>query len=139
MKFLRLIVCILCLISLSGCPLISAITSNSMTINNYSSFTIVEVYISPTSSAYWGQNQIYFAVYPGESATIIGIPDDCYDFLAEDDWGVVWEVYDICVFGGENMNLNLFDKKTISQSVDENSAYETHNEVYFNSESGSLK
>src|SRR3989344_1530732 len=111
MKIFLSALAILAVISLAGCPPPSI--SNSVTIYNNSYEIINGVYISPVYNSSWGANQIYYEVWPGESITVRNIPDDCYDILVESYSGVYWDVYDICLFGGDRFALNLYDKKEV--------------------------
>ena len=123
---------VLMVIGLAGCP--PPTESNSVTIYNNSYQVINAVYISPTYSANWGVNQIYYEVWPGESVTIRNIPDDCYDILVESYSGIYWDIYDVCLFGGDRFSLNLYDKKEVLiSSTAENQS--THQETYSWSES----
>lgn len=68
---------------------------------------IVGVYLSPTLSNDWGYNQLDYVLAPGDGLNINSVLDDCYDLYAEADSGTYWEVYDICVYGGETYELSL--------------------------------
>ncbi|MDO8669723.1 MAG: hypothetical protein Q7K65_05540 [Candidatus Buchananbacteria bacterium] len=126
-------------IILLGCPPpVATPNNNIITIYNDSYEVIVGVYVSPTSSVNWGSNQLDYVLYPGDSVTIYGIPDDCYDISAESDAGIYWEIYDVCLFGGADVGYSLYNKKQaeiLSPTSDSPKAYA----VPYNPESSSFK
>jgi hypothetical protein len=70
-------------------------TSSSFTITNGTNYTIVYLYMSPTSQSTWGPDQLGSNVLsPGASITLTGISCDAYDIrlVDEDD--------DECVVNG---------------------------------------
>ena len=120
MKIFLSFLVILTVTGLVGCP--PPIINNSVTIYNNSYEVINAVYISPIYSDSWGANQIYFEVWPGESVTIYDIPDDCYDILVESYSGAYWDIYEVCLLGGDHFDLGLYNKKesVISQTDSKN-------------------
>ncbi|MDJ0601656.1 MAG: hypothetical protein QNJ37_22770 [Crocosphaera sp.] len=54
-------------------------------IHNHTEGNITDLYVSPDWSRYWGEDQLYGTLKPGDSATVVLTGDTClYDILARD-------------------------------------------------------
>jgi len=81
---------------------------NRVEVHNQSTHTIARVYVSPSSSAYWGNNQINSTIPPGGVHAISSVPNDRYDLLAEDTTGQwYWETYGVDLYDGSTLTWNL--------------------------------
>lgn len=112
--FARLFICalgVLLTVGICGCPLSSGGYGNTLLVVNNSSYTIGEIYITPVNSDNWGQNQLRAWLYPGQSTTIGGVPDDCYEFWAVTTTGANTG-HSYCFTGGETLTWNLLDGKS---------------------------
>ena len=73
---------------------------SNLTIENESSFTMIGIYLSPTTSVRWGEDLLGADVLePGDSLEISGIDCDVYDIriVDEDDDECVLESVDLCL------------------------------------------
>jgi len=71
----------------------------SVTISNESSYTLIEINLTPTYSDTWGRNFLGADVlYPGESLTIDFVNCGVYDMRIVDHTGVecIFYDYDLC-------------------------------------------
>ena len=58
---------------------------NQLTIHNHTQSNIAELYVSPEWSRYWGNDQLYRTLKPGDSVTLSFKGATCvYDVLAKD-------------------------------------------------------
>jgi len=74
---------------------------STLTVENRSSYAIVEINLSPEDSASWGPDLLDVDIlYPGESAEITGIDCDTYDVR------IVDEDLDECVLAGVELCLD---------------------------------
>ncbi len=70
-------------------------TYYKLTVSNYSSTTLSQIYISPCSSSSWGADLLSGYIYPGHYLTFTGIRAGCYDLKAVNTDGyctVAWNV-----------------------------------------------
>ena len=73
---------------------------SELTIENESSFTMIGIYLSPTSSVQWGEDLLGRDVLePGDSLEISGIECGVYDIriVDEDDDECILESVDLCL------------------------------------------
>lgn len=91
--------------------------NNVLVLNNYGSYPLVELYITPTSSDSWGVNQLDYAVYTDEQYILGEIPDGCYDMQVYDVDGYYAEIYDICLSGEEEFTWNIWDAKSQNKNA----------------------
>jgi len=116
-------------IGFMGCPPIP-VASNSVSVYNYSNEIINAIYISPTYANDWGYNQINNYLFPGESIRIYNIPNDCYDILVVGEYSVYWDVYEVCLYGGDNFSFTVYDKKELEIMPFELDDLATYQEPY---------
>ncbi|MCA1828862.1 MAG: hypothetical protein ABR567_01770 [Myxococcales bacterium] len=79
----------------------------SLKIVNNHCFGITELYVSPSSSGSWGQNQLSSAIAAGGSLTLTAIPAGSYDVKAVASDTVNWTQYGISVTAGGLYTLTL--------------------------------
>ena len=76
------------------------IVDSTLTIDNQSSFTLIGIYLSPTTSVAWGDDLLGADVLdPGESFEISGIACDTYDVrvVDEDSDECIIDSVDLCL------------------------------------------
>ena len=98
-------------LSIMGCPS-GPIPGwgTTLYISNYSGDTVVAVYVSPSSSAYWGDNQLSYTIPPGYDSSLTGISAGYYDLMAVGRSGGTWVEYDVYI-SGDSFTWNLYNKK----------------------------
>ncbi|HBG07103.1 MAG: hypothetical protein A2075_00405 [Geobacteraceae bacterium GWC2_58_44] len=75
-------------------------------VNASSSLSIVQLYISPTSSPYWGSNLLPSALPPGWVATASGVQPNSYDLKAVFSNGSSYIRYGFTVVAGMTTTIN---------------------------------
>ncbi len=74
----KLIIALLLLAVLPGCPQNTVSQSNSMTLHNESAFVIDQFFVRTARDLGEGQNYIEDTLLPGESVTVRGLSDGLY-------------------------------------------------------------
>lgn len=102
--------------SLTGCP--STSQGNRIHVFNQTSYNIVGIYVSPTSSTTWGGNFLdQMVLGPGGDFYAIDLDDGCYDVLAVSAGGGQTQ-NQVCLYGGEIADWTLFNAKSGEESLD---------------------
>lgn len=80
-------------------------TGNVKVINGSSSYSITELYISPSSSSTWGANQLSSSIPAGGSHTVTNVPPDTYDLKAVFSNGSTYTKFDFTVSAGQTTTI----------------------------------
>ncbi|MFA6526013.1 MAG: hypothetical protein WCT26_01190 [Candidatus Buchananbacteria bacterium] len=112
MKLIAAMLLALIVVSIAGCPPSPPpYYGTTLYVNNYSSDEIVAVYISPSSSNYWGNNQLAYTIPSGTYASVSGISPGYYDLKAVGYWGGSWIEFGVYI-SGSTYDWNLLAKKS---------------------------
>lgn len=101
---------LLAVAALSSCSLFQA----TLTIYNTSSYTVTQVYISPSDETDWGDDWLDATIPPGSSYEFDGICADTYDLLVIESFGGGWVRGAFEMKSGQNYAWNLYDADYIS-------------------------
>ncbi|MEX0918738.1 MAG: hypothetical protein WDZ85_02105 [Candidatus Paceibacterota bacterium] len=121
-RYLFLVVIVLCLVGLSGCPL-DPYTA-TLRVKNISSHYLVEVNVVSSSSTTWGTNRLPATLAPNSYYDVRGLPPGWYDLRVVSftgDWSARFDVY---LEAGTTREWTIFDAKSLELS-DELSTPET--------------
>lgn len=89
---------------------VSAAPSASLRVMNGSSYTISELYVSPSASGSWGPDQLAGTILPGGSFTLTDIPAGTFDFKAVSAGGTVfWTRFGTSIAGGGTFSWTLLN------------------------------
>jgi hypothetical protein len=85
---------------------------------NSSSFTISELYVSPSSSGSWGPDQLTSTIAPGGTFTLTGITPGTYDLRAvASDGTTFWQSMAVSITAGGTFTWTLLNPVTGSLRV----------------------
>jgi len=102
----------------------------SLQIFNDGNATMVQLFVTPSTSSTWGPEQLSPDVlFPGESLTFAPLFPDSYDVLAEFSDGSSDQVFDVLVQDGLNTTLGMLNSGNGAVAVFNNSGL-TINGVY---------
>ena len=101
---------VLVIAALTGCSLFQA----TITINNNSSYTVTQVYISPSDETDWGDDLLDATIPPGESLEFTGICADTYDLMVVENLGGGWVTANFEMKSGQNYAWPLYDADYIA-------------------------
>jgi len=95
-KILSTVLILFLTITFIGCDLLgddgssgTTVSNATLVVVNNSSYDIYYLYVSPSSSSEWGNNQLTSTLYSGYSFTLNNIPPGEYDLHA-DASGITW-------------------------------------------------
>jgi hypothetical protein len=99
---------------LAACGTTDPDLSSTLTIDNDSSFTLISIYLSPTTSVSWGPDLLGSEVLtPGEVFQAAGIDCDTYDIrvVDEDNDECILDSVDLCL---DNAVWRIDDAELVS-------------------------
>lgn len=87
----------------------------TLVVQNDSSYTIMYLYVSPSSSSSWGTDQLGSStIAPGASFTLNNIPPDVYDLWAENSTGYDYVRANEVFSAGVTKTWTLFNPSSAS-------------------------
>ena len=91
------------LATLAGCNLFQG----TIGVQNDSSYTVIAVFISPSSDSSWGDNWLDTSIPPGAFVEIDSFCADTYDLMAMESGGGGWIAFGLDVMAGSSYYWTL--------------------------------
>jgi hypothetical protein len=97
------------LATLAGCNLFQG----TISVQNSSGYTVIAVFISPSTDSNWGDNWLDTSILPGASVQIDSFCADTYDLMAMEPGGGGWLAFGLEVKAGSSYYWTLTDANYI--------------------------
>jgi len=104
-KLVMVLAITLALLALATCSLFKG----AITIHNISSHTLIEVYITPTTDPYWGDDLLYGQILPASDQTFEDLKADTYDVMVVDTFAESATFWGVQVSAGQTTTITVTD------------------------------